>query len=197
MRIGILGGTFDPIHFGHLILAQEALERLRLGRIIFIPCYLPPHKYRRDITDARMRLKMVTLAIKSNSKFSASSMEIDRKGRSYSVETLRQLTKIFGKSAKLFFITGSDSMEELVKWKNFGEVITLARFVIAQRPRYPLPSKIFPFFNEILKNVQFITVTSLDISSSQIRRNVKCRKSIQYLVPGEVRRFIVKNKLYQ
>ena len=196
MRIGILGGTFDPIHFGHLVLAQEALEKLHLKKVIFIPCYLPPHKYRQNITEAKIRFKMVTLAIKSNSKFSASSLEIDRKGKSYSVETLCQLTNIFAKPTRLFFITGSDSIKELVRWKDISKVVKLAQFVIAQRPHYPVPPKGSPLFKKISEGIQFITVTSLNISSSQIRRNVKEKKSIQYLVPEEVGRFIVKNKLY-
>lgn len=192
MRIGILGGTFDPIHFGHLLLAQEALEKLHLGRVIFMPCYRPPHKCRRNITDAKTRFKMVTLAIKSNSKFSVSSMEIKRKGKSYSVETLHRLNDIFAKSTKLFFITGSDSISERVKWKDFDEVITLARFVIARRPHYP-----FSCLNKRRKVIRFIDITSLDISSSGIRRNVGEKRSIEYLVPEEVKRFIAKNRLYR
>lgn len=192
MQIGILGGTFDPIHFGHLLLAQEALEKLHLERVIFMPCYLPPHKYRRNMTDAKTRLKMVALAVKSNSKFSVSSMEIERKGKSYSIETLRQLKNVFAKSTKLFFITGSDSINELLRWKDFDEVRALVRFVIARRPHYP-----FSRLNKKMKDIRFIDITSLDISSSGIRRNLREKKSIEYLVPPEVKRFIVKNRLYR
>lgn len=135
---------------------------------------------------------MVALAIKSNSKFSVSSMEIEREGKSYSVETLRRLNDLFAKPTKLFFITGSDSIDELLKWKDFDKVRTLARFVIARRPHYP-----FSRINKRLKDIRFIDITSLDISSSQVRRNLREKRSIDYLVPEEVKRFIVKNRLYR
>ena len=112
MRIGLLGGTFDPIHNGHLYLAKKVSSKLSLEKIIFIPTYLPPHKTDVKITPARHRYNMVRLAIAGNKRFEASNIEIKRKGRSYSVETLRQVRKRYGNSAEIFFITGSDSLQE-------------------------------------------------------------------------------------
>ena len=119
MRIGILGGTFDPVHNGHIYLAKKVCQRLKLSKIIFIPAYIPPHKKGTKVTQARHRHNMLKLAIRGNKIFKISDMEIKRKGRSYSVQTLRQLRKRYGQKAEIFFITGSDSLQELDKWKTY------------------------------------------------------------------------------
>ena len=136
MKIGILGGTFDPVHLGHLYLAERVLRKLSLDKIIFIPAYLPPHKKKGNITPAGHRYNMVKISIGENRRFQVSDIELRRKGRSYSVETLRQLRKRYGLSVEIFFITGSDSLNDFDKWRNAKEIIKKYKFVIVKRPHF-------------------------------------------------------------
>ena len=187
-RIGILGGTFNPIHLGHLALADEARQLLRLEKIIFVPTNLPPHKGRRGLAPAQKRLDMVSLAIKSNPFFVVSDLELVRGGISYSVETVNKFrTKFAG--AKLYFIVGSDFLEEFSTWKDTKALSKICKFAVAARPGFPL--------KELPRNMQAIKVAPLDISSTDIRKRLKNKQSIRYLVPEEVRRYILKNKLYR
>lgn len=189
MRIGILGGTFNPIHIGHLVLGEEAVETLNLTTLLFVPSYLPPHKDDRNLIKARDRYAMCALAVKSNPRFGVSKAEIARKGTSYSVHTIRAFKKKYGNDSQLFFITGSDSLEELSSWKDLDNILYLCEFVIASRPGYPL-TKVPP-------SATVIPITPVDISSTKIRQRIKEGKSIRYLVPEPVRRFIIENKLYR
>lgn len=187
-RIGILGGTFNPPHLGHLILAQEALKKLKLDKIIFIPASIPPHKEIED-NKAHLRYKMISLASRGNPRFKVSKIELERKTISYSVDTLRILKNKYGKNTEIFFIAGSDSLNELESWKNIGEVLKLANFVIAIRPGFPI--------RKLKRRVKFIEIPLLDISSSMIRKRIKASKSIRYLVPEKVRKFITRHRLYK
>jgi len=187
-RIGILGGTFNPPHIGHLILAQEALIRLRLDKVIFIPTYLPPHKKVRD-DNAYNRYKMAVLACKGNPNFAVSKIEIGKSSVSYSVETLRRLKKSYGKGARLFFLVGSDN--DLKTWRDIEVALDLATFVVANRPGSRAGKK---------GGVRTISIPSVDISSSEVRKRVRLSQStesIRYLVPESVRDFIKKNRLYK
>lgn len=188
MRIGILGGTFDPIHVGHLILAQEAIEELSLAKIIFVPCHSPPHKVLKGMADAEDRYQMAVLATQANLSLEVSRVEIERGGTSYSAETLRELRREFGKDVDFFFITGSDSLEELISWKDIADIFKLAQFVVAQRPGYPI--------KELPEGAQIIPIASIEISSSMIRQRIKEGRSIRYLVPEPVREYIIQKKLY-
>ena len=187
-RIGIFGGTFNPPHLGHLVLAQESLRKLKLEEVIFIPARIPPHKEIKD-NNANMRRKMVALACRDNPQFKVSGIEFKRRAVSYSVDTLRRLRKRYGKNAELFFITGSDSLNELESWKNIDEVLKLSNFVVAVRPGFPA--------TKLKRKVKFIEIPALDISSSMIRDRVRRSRSIRYLVPGPVRNFIIKHGLYR
>lgn len=187
-RIGILGGTFNPPHLGHLILAQESLCKLKLDRVIFIPTYLPPHKKVKG-NGAYARYKMTVLACKGNPKLEVSKIEIDKKSVSYSVETLRKLRKKYGKAAKLYFITGSDSLKEIENWREVDEILRLSSFIVAARPGFP--------FVKTKRKVKLIDMPPIDISSSMIRDRVRNSKPIMYLVPDPVREFIKKNRLYR
>jgi len=189
MRIGILGGTFNPIHIGHLVLAEEAKEKLNLEKVIFVPVYIPPHKKDKEITEADDRLKMVSLAIRGNPSFEASTFEIDSKATSYSIETLREFKRKYGEDTKLFFITGADSLGELFSWKGLDEIFKLSQFIVANRPGYDIAN--------LPKEVEAVTITPLEISSSQIRRKIKEGKSIRYLVPEAVREYISAKGLYK
>ena len=188
MKIGILGGTFNPIHYGHLILGEQVLGQLKLDRVIYVPTFMPPHKSSKDVIAASDRLKMVELAVGENPNFKVSAIEIRRKGKSYTVDTLREIKKEYP-SAGLFFICGSDLVSEIPTWKNVGEIYKMARFVLAKRPGFGkrLSGKAF------LK----INVAQVDISSSLIRDLVREGRSIRYLTPDSVVRYIGKHGLYK
>jgi nicotinate-nucleotide adenylyltransferase len=189
MRIGILGGTFNPIHIGHLILAQQTLEKLKLNKVIFVPTYIPPHKGNRKIASAEARFKMAMLATQDNSNFEVSDLEIRRKGRSYSIYTLEELRRKFGVQTRLFFIVGADLLDELYTWKDIGQILKIARFVAVTRPGYEL--------KDLPAGAVSLSIPSMDISSTQIRGYIKKGKSIRYLVTDKVLDYILRQGLYR
>ena len=186
-RIGILGGTFNPVHIGHLILAEGAKELLGLDKVIFVPTFIPPHKRTSGVVCARDRYHMLSLAIKSNPSFEVSDIEIKRRGISYSVETVQQLKSKLGK-VDLYFIVGSDFIAEFSTWKDTERLRKICKFAIAQRPGY--------FCKKLPRNMLVIEVRALDVSSTFIRKRIKAGKSIRYFVPHEVRKYIIKKKMY-
>ena len=188
LRIGIIGGTFDPPHLGHLILAEEAVRQLKLDKVIFMPSFIPPHKKVRQ-NNPQSRYRMVALSCKGNPAFEASRIEIDRGSVSYSVDTLRLLKKKCGNKADLFFIIGSDWLRSLAKWKSIKEVLRLARFAVAARPGFRMRNP--------KKGMAAINMPLIEISSADIRHRVKNSASIRYLVPEAVRKFIEINRLYE
>ena len=188
MKIGILGGTFNPIHIGHLILAEEAREKLILDKIIFVPTYLPPHKDNSDIAPANDRLAMVKLSISGNRYFSISGLEIKRDGRSYTIDTIKEFKTIYPND-DLYFIIGSDLLKYLDEWKDLVEIIKMVKFIVATRPGYPL--------EKIPAYISTVAIRAVDISGFEIRRCVKENKSFRYLVPEPVYKYIIKNKLYK
>jgi nicotinate-nucleotide adenylyltransferase len=189
MRIGILGGTFNPIHIGHLILGEEAYFKLKLDKLIFVPTYMPPHKTAETVIEAKHRLKMVTYAIEGNSAFEVSTIEVDAKKKSYSIDTLKGFKDKYGQDAQLFFITGSDSLKDLFSWKNVNDIFKISKFIVASRPGYPL--------KEVPKEVQTVVITPIEVSSEDIRRRLKDGRSIRYLVPEKVRKYIIEHGLYR
>ncbi|MDD5566103.1 MAG: nicotinate-nucleotide adenylyltransferase [Candidatus Omnitrophica bacterium] len=188
MKIGILGGTFNPIHLGHLILAEEVREQKCLDRILFVPTYLPPHKENSNVAPAQDRLAMIKLAIRDNAHFSVSDIEISRKGRSYTIDTLVELVRKFP-SRELSFITGSDLLNYLDEWKDLQEVIKLVRFIVATRPGYPL--------EKIPSYIDTVAIRAVDISAFEIRERIRQGKSFRYLVPEAVRAYIEKKGIYR
>ncbi|MFA5389755.1 MAG: nicotinate-nucleotide adenylyltransferase [Candidatus Omnitrophota bacterium] len=188
MRIGILGGTFDPVHNGHIYLAERVSRKLKLSWIIFIPSYIPPHKKGAKVTPARHRYAMLKLAIGGHRGFRVSDMEIKRKGRSYSVETLRRLRKRFGARTALFFITGSDSLRELYKWKDMEEILTLCEFVIVERPGFKA--------GRIPEGFAFLKVGAKNISATSARNSIRKGRPLRGIVPQKVEDYIRENKLY-
>jgi nicotinate-nucleotide adenylyltransferase len=187
MKSGILGGTFNPIHLGHLILAEEAREKLELDRIIFMPAYLPPHKDTSDVAKASDRYQMIKLAIKKNKHFSVSDLEIKRDGRSYTIDTIREFRHKFPED-EIYFITGSDLLKYLDEWKDLPEIIKMVKFVVATRPAYPL--------EKIPAYIRTVAIRAVDISAFEIRSCIKEGRSFRYLVPEAVYDYIVKRKLY-
>ncbi len=187
-RIGILGGTFDPVHFGHLVLGETARVSLGLDKVIFIPARRPPHKKNRIITDARLRYKMVRLAIEGNKHFCVSKIEIKKKGFSYSVETLIELKKTYPR-ADLYFIIGSDALCELKTWKRINEIFSLCSFAVAIRPDFKK--------HKLPKNMLLLNGPFLEISGSCIRKLHRQGRPVRYLMPEKVCEFIQKYKLYR
>ncbi len=191
MRIGILGGTFNPIHTGHLIVAQDALEAARLDRVIFIPSATPPHKRLEGNVSAAHRLRMVKLAIAGDKRFAADDLEIKRGGKSYSVDTLVELRRRY-RRAEFYFIIGADSLSELHRWKDARRLVKLCRFLAVARPGFaPNPAR--------LPGLRYrrLRAHPCAIASSDIRRRLARGQSIRYLVPDAVVRYIRTHKLYQ
>lgn len=189
MRIGILGGTFNPIHIGHLILAEEAYFKLKLDKLIFVPAFIPPHKDVLGLISAKDRLEMVRLAIEDNTAFEISTFEIDSKKKSYSIDTLKEFRALYGEDAQLCFITGSDSLKDLFSWKNINDIFKISKFIVANRPGFPL--------KDIPKEADTVVITPIEVSSEDIRKRLKEQRSIRYLVPDKVRKYIMDHRLYQ
>ena len=188
MKIGILGGTFDPVHNGHMHLAEKISKKLSLDKLIFIPVYIPPHKKGAKVTQARHRYNMLKLAVSGSKIFKLSDMEIKRKGRSYSIETLRRLKRKYGANAELFFITGSDSLGELDKWKDLEEILKLCKFVVVERPGFKTKNP--------PENIIYLKVSAKDISATKIRGLIKTGRHLSDMMPHMVERYIYRNKLY-
>ena len=188
MRIGILGGTFDPIHKGHLALAKAALKQLRLDRVIFVPAYRHPLKQKESsvCASSKQRLMMVRLAIRNNPKFKVSDCELKRKGISYTVDTLKFFKQKYP-NHELFFITGGDWGKRLDQWKDIDVIFKLAHFVVAKRPGFDI--------RKLPKGVYALNFVPLNISSTQIREELG-QKSSHSFVPKVVREYMRKNKLY-
>jgi nicotinate-nucleotide adenylyltransferase len=188
MKIGILGGTFNPIHIGHLIMAEEVREKLGLAKIIFVPTNVAPHKENSDIAVPEARFAMVGLAIKGNKYFSVSDMEIKRQGKSYTIDTLKELKKIYPLD-ELYFISGSDLLKYLDEWKDLKEIIQMVKFIVATRPGYPL--------EKIPSYISTVPIRAVDISAFEIRKAIKDNNSYRYLVPDVVFNYINKERLYR
>ena len=188
MKIGILGGTFNPVHIGHLILAEEAREKLALDKIIFVPANLPPHKDNGNIAGAGVRLKLLKLAIKGNKYFGVSDSEIKRQGRSYTIDTIREFKAKYPLD-ELYFIIGSDLLKYLEEWKDLTEINKMVKFIAATRPGYPL--------EKIPSYIQTLGIRAVDISGFEVRRCIRENKSFRYLIPEAVFNFINRKRLYK
>lgn len=191
MKLGIFGGTFDPPHIGHLIVADNVKEQLNLEKIIFIPSYQPPHKFESNSAKPLQRFEMVELSIKNNKDFQVYDIEIQRKGKSYTIDTINTLTLIHPQ-AQFYLIIGMDNLIEFPQWKSPHEIISRVELVVMNRPGYDKPLK-----SEFSKYATFVRVPNIDISSSEIRRRVKMGRTIRYLVHQDVEKYINLNGLYK
>jgi nicotinate-nucleotide adenylyltransferase len=191
-----MGGTFDPIHLGHLVAAEEARLRLPLERVIFIPNGSPPHKKDYDVTPAEARYDMVALATASNPFFEVSRIEIDRPGPSYSADTVQQLKETLDPTTKLYFITGADAILELLTWHRPRRLAELCELVAVMRPGYeiePLEGVIGP---DLADRVRVLRVPGVEVSSTELRRRAAAGESLRYLTPPSVVSYIEGHHLY-
>jgi len=197
VRLGVLGGTFDPIHFGHLRLADEAIEAFELDHVLFIPAGIPPHKQVQTVTDAADRLMITWLATAPDSRFRVSPIELHRTGPSYTVDTLCDLHRDHGPGAEIYFILGVDAVLEMPSWRDPERVLSLCHPAVAYRPgfdadmlrRVPLPS--------LMERIKLFAGPHIDLSSTQIRERIALRRSIRYMTPDAVCSYIHTRGLYR
>ena len=198
MRLGILGGTFDPPHVGHLTIAQDAWARLPLDRVLFVPAAVPPHKMGAVCTAPDLRMEMVRAAIGGDDRFEASPIELERAGPSYTVDTLRELAKR-QPAAELFLLLGADQFREMGTWRDPAEISRLARLVVIPRggadaaPKDDDVRRVLPAEARVTR----LDATRMDVSSTEIRRRRAAGEPIRYLVPDDVLRVIERERLYE
>lgn len=192
MRVGVMGGTFDPIHHGHLVAASEVADRFGLDEVVFVPTGQPWQKAEEAVTPAEDRYLMTVIATASNPRFQVSRVDIDRGGPTYTVDTLRDLHAEYGPKAQLFFITGADALERILSWKDLDDALELAHFIGVTRPGFELTDKHLP-----ADSVSLVQVPAMAISSTDCRARVARGEPVWYLVPDGVVQYIAKRRLYQ
>ncbi|SKC64686.1 nicotinate-nucleotide adenylyltransferase [Maledivibacter halophilus] len=199
-KIGLMGGTFDPIHYGHLVLAEQVRTRFKLDMIYFIPAGLPPHKKQKEISSSKDRYFMTLLGTITNSYFEVSKIEIEDDNISYTVNTIKKFRETIDNSSELYFITGADAIYELETWKNVRELLGLCSFIAASRPgvdKNKLSEKIHMLNEKYNGRIIETSVPALAISSTDIRERIKKGQSIKYILPESVEYYIYKNNLYR
>ena len=196
MNIGILGGTFDPIHIGHLVVAEEARIKVGLGEVLFLPAGQPVFKPDRNITASDHRVEMVRRAIADNPHFKLCTLEVERPGPSYTVDTLTMLREQLGSEASLFFILGRDTLAELPSWKEPKKLVQLCRLVVAPRLGARDLQHLETEIPGLLDKVIQLDMPVIGIGSSGIRQRIDQGLPIRYLVPGEVEKYIAEQKIY-
>ena len=196
-RAGILGGTFDPIHYGHLVIAEDARVALQLEKVLFIPAREPPHKPKGSYSPFQDRVRMTELAISGNPYLELCLIEAKRPGPSYSVDTLRDLQATLGPGAELYFIVGMDSLSNILAWHQPKELISLCRLVVAERAGYQVDlSELERALPGLRERMVLIDTPELSISSTDLERRVRCGLPIRYQVPPDVERYIREHGLY-
>ncbi len=197
-RLGIMGGTFDPIHFGHLVTAEEALVQFNLDRVIFMPAGQPALKTEQKVSPVEHRYLMTVIATSNNPDFDVSRMEIDRPGLTYTVDTLLALREQYGPQTELFFITGADAVWDILGWRDAEKIAGLCTFIAATRPGYDVRAAAEAHTRLATDfRIEYIEVPALAISSTDIRARVVERRPIRYLLPESVAAYINKYGLYR
>ena len=191
-RVGVMGGTFDPIHHGHLVAASEVASLFALDEVVFVPTGQPWQKTERDVTTAEDRYLMAVIATASNPRFSVSRVDVDRAGPTYTIDTLRDLRSELADEAELYFITGADAMNQILSWRDMTELFDLAHFVGVTRPGHALSNPGLPE-----GRVSLVEVPALAISSTEVRQRIESRRPVWYLVPDGVVQYIAKRDLYR
>lgn len=197
-KIGIMGGTFDPIHIGHLVTAEAVRIEYGLEKVLFIPAGNPPHKQDFKVTPAMHRYIMTVMATYSNPCFCVLPIELERQGPSYTIDTVKELINLYGNQTEFYFITGADAIHDLPTWEQIDELITLCHFVGATRPGCisSLDNVIKRFGALGREKIHRLATPELEISSTDIRERVKNGRSIKYIVPESVENYILKEGLY-
>jgi len=190
-RVGVMGGTFDPVHHGHLVAASEVAARFELDEVVFVPTGHPTFKQDQDVTVAEHRYLMTVIATASNPSFTVSRVDVDREGLTFTVDTLRDL-KAQRPDAELFFITGADAIEQILTWKDAEELFTMAQFVAVTRPGHTLSVDGLPG-----DRVHVLEIPALAISSTDVRERARAGQPVWYLVPDGVVQYIAKHRLYR
>lgn len=199
-KLAIMGGTFDPIHMGHLVTAEEVRHEFDIDEVIFVPTGHPPHKSNFNMTSSEHRYLMTVLATAANEHFKVSRLEIEREGVTYTIDTIKELKKIYGEDVRLYFITGADAIHKILTWKESEELLQICEFVAVTRPGYnkqELLRQIEELKRNYQTNIHFLEVPALAISSSNIRERICNMQPIKYLVPEEVENYIKKYSLYE
>ena len=201
-RIGIMGGTFDPIHMGHLVTAEEARQQFDLNYVVFVPSGNPPHKAGQEVSNLEHRYLMTVLAVITNPHFTVSRVEIERshQGPTYTVDTVKLFQDFFGADTNLHFITGSDAILDILTWKNYEQLLDSCQFIAASRPGYSLNRLKETLSTDgfcIFDKVHYLEIPAMAISSTDIRERVRAGKTIKYLTPEAVEHYIIKNKLWK
>jgi nicotinate-nucleotide adenylyltransferase len=198
-RIGILGGTFDPPHVGHLWLASLAVDAIRLDRVLFMPAAQPPHKDHEAMTSAADRLLMTRLAISGDDAFELTLIEMEREGPSYTIDSVVELRRLYGDDAELFLLMAADSLAQIDTWRQPDELLERIEFVVGPRPGAALPDRpsLASRFGSNAARIHLLEGPSLDVSSTQIRERVAAGHTIRYLVPRGVEELIVDRGLYR
>ncbi len=196
MRLAVFGGTFDPIHYGHLHLAEEARDVYRLDRVLFVPNWVSPFKLGREMTPGSLRAEMIRRAIRDNSAFDMDTMELDRPGPSYTIDTLRALRTRHA-DAELYFLTGADAVCELPRWREPEELLSLTRFVAATRFGVSRDEVVAGLPEAWLERISFLEMPTLQISATDLRERVRSERSIRYLTPPVVSALIYERGLYR
>lgn len=194
--IGVMGGTFDPIHFGHLVAAEEARVRFRMERVIFVPNGDPPHKKAYEVTGAERRYEMVVLATASNPHFEASRIEIDRTGPSYTVDTMWALREKYGLETPLYFITGVDAVLELMTWHEPEHLVELCEVIAVTRPGYHADRLSGALSPSLASHTHLLRIPGVAISSTELRERPASGESLRYLTPMPVVQYIATHRLY-
>jgi nicotinate-nucleotide adenylyltransferase len=198
-RIGVLGGTFDPPHVGHLWLATLAADAIGLDRVLFMPAAQPPHKGGQLVTRATDRLLMTRLAIAGNPVFELCTIEMERPGPSYTIDSIIELENLYGADARLVLLMAADSLAQIDTWREPDRLLERVEWAVGPRPGSPLPerSSLEARFGELASRIHLLTGPSLDLSSSEIRRRVAAGHAIRYLVPRGVEELITERGLYR
>lgn len=194
LRIGVMGGTFDPIHNGHLVAASEVAHRFDLDRVVFVPTGQPWQKAHKKVSPAEDRYLMTVIATAANPRFTVSRVDIDRGGPTYTIDTLKDLAQLYP-GAELFFITGADAMHSIITWRDWEEMFDLAHFVGVTRPGYDLDRETIPDLHS--ESVSLVEIPALAISSTACRERAGRGEPVWYLVPDGVVQYIAKHDLYR